>query len=105
MPIDSQTTVAEAKKAYLDNASYAETGDALKARQFATAIRALLLLVPQSHASEETTVEFNLIVLRKELDDVNQWIRDHAPPPPTHTQPVAGTRSRTTIASFRDFRN
>ena len=91
-----------AKSAYLANADYAETGDALKAGQFVTPCRSLLVLLPSVHQTEEQSTEFNLPAIRLEKEAAEQWIRENGVAPrPTPATPV---RSRTTVASFERFR-
>jgi len=71
-------TLAEAKAAYLANADYADgSGDLTKAAAFRTACRSLLVLLPQTSASDRHSVTMSVAAIERELNLVQGWIQEH----------------------------
>jgi hypothetical protein len=92
--LNSSSTRQEILDAYADNASYAEDGDATKARAFITACRILLLKIPRrvargGPASEEIEMEPRLIM--DQIDEAKRWLAMNAP--------------RQESVQYSDFRN
>lgn len=72
--LDSTSTIAEAKAAYFDNASYEEDASAAKARAFVTACRFLLLMLPKrSKHGSAGEVELDPVQIRQQLVAAQSW--------------------------------
>lgn len=95
--LTSSSTLAEAKAAYFDNASYYEDASTSKALAFITACRFLLLWIPKHaarHGGEE--LDFDPEVLRSEQAEARQWLSQ---------QSSVGGTGRTKFVGFAgDFR-
>lgn len=81
--INANTTIAEARAAYLANCSYAEDGSLSMARAFESAILALQMLQPKKSTSGGGTgesVEFDQATMSLRLSEVRTFIAAMAPP-------------------------
>ena len=68
-------TLATARAAYLDNASYDADSSATKCRLFIVACRQLLVLLPSSATGPQGTVaEFSMESVRVELSLAQAWL-------------------------------
>jgi len=70
------STLAAAQAAYLVNADYAETASASKAAAFASACRALLLLLPSAATQGDRSTTFNMQAIREEMLAARQFIQE-----------------------------
>lgn len=95
--IDSNSTAAEIRAAYLDNCGYAEDGSVAKAKAFITACRALLLVLDKLRASEGNQVQHNPELIRQEMAEAQAWLANHS-------EAAADAGPRVTRPSFRTFR-
>lgn len=67
------TTLADAQTAYLANADYAEVASASKASLFASACRALLLLMPKQASQGDVSTQFDMTLVREEMAAAIQY--------------------------------
>ena len=75
--VSTYTTLTTAKTAYLENADYADgLGDLTKAYDFRSAVRALILLLPQQATVGGNSTTMSIASLRQELERVDRWIRE-----------------------------
>ncbi len=73
--LTSASSNAEIEAAYIDNASYQEDADAVKARAFVTACRVILLKRPQRVGQgNKLNLEYNLELVEKQLQAAQQWL-------------------------------
>jgi hypothetical protein len=72
--VATYSTLTEARTGYLANADYAETGDLTKAKNFASACRALLLLMPVSAQHSGEIAEFQPSLIADEMRKAQAWI-------------------------------
>lgn len=73
MAIDAATSLQEATREYLTNAGYREAASVPQALAFATACRALIILLPQSSMAGGKRADFSIPDLRQELDRAERW--------------------------------
>jgi len=76
--LSSASTLAQIQDSYDDNASYEEDGSLSKAKAFSTAVRMLLRRIPEESRQGGDSIRFRPEVLRKELDEVQEWIARNA---------------------------
>ena len=93
--LTSSSTLADAKAAFFDNASYEEDASTSKASAFITACRFLLLMIPRSHKHGDDEQEFSPSMIKAEMDRARAWLDLNS-----STASVGATRS----ASFEGFR-
>ena len=74
MGIDSASSLDDVRAAYIDAADYEETGDAAKARQFVTACRALILLLPKNVGYGSESVGLSVPEIRAELQTARRFL-------------------------------
>ena len=72
-PLSSASTYAQIKAAYLDNASYAENKSTAEAATFITACR-MLMLNPSRTGHGKASMEFNLEMIQKQLQEARAWL-------------------------------
>jgi hypothetical protein len=101
MALSSSNTLEQIEAAYIDNASYAETGDASKCRAFITACRILLLKTPKQSGTRDGNVMLSPDLIQKEKEAAEAWLASNSSPTAADGQSV-GTVVR---ASFRNCRD
>jgi hypothetical protein len=73
--LTSASSNAEIEAAYVDNASYQEDADPVKARAFVTACRIILLIRPQRTArGNAVSLEYNLELIKEQLQEAQRWL-------------------------------
>ena len=79
MSLDANSTLAEWRAQYEENIDYDLTGSEAKARLLVQACRVLLVRLPQmsSHAGM-STVQIDLAVLQRQLDDATRFLAARA---------------------------
>jgi len=97
MDMATYSTFSAARTAYLSNADYADDGDLDKARDFRSACRALLLLMPAETSNDATATRMSPQLIEKQLATVDQFIGDRLPA-------VADAVGRTMLVNMEDFR-
>jgi hypothetical protein len=92
------TALEEHQAAYLANADYDEDGSLAKCRAFITACRSLLVCLPSRMARGQAgNLEWNVEVLKGELDRAQEWLALH------DDAPIAGAAVRyLDLSAFRD---
>ena len=73
--LSSSSTLAQVEAAYDDNASWLEDQDLAKAKKFSEAVRILLRRSFSSATKGGNSVSYRISLLRKELDNVTDWIQ------------------------------
>ena len=76
MSLDSKSTFADIKASYMDNASYEEDSDILKAKRFITACRFMLnpTFLPQVTEHSGERVELFLESVERQLKDAQAFV-------------------------------
>lgn len=72
------TTLSDARTAALANADYASSGSAAKARAFADAVRAILILLPSASSQQASSVTWSISDLREMLADAQNYAAQSA---------------------------
>jgi hypothetical protein len=75
--LTSNSTIAEVKAAYVDNASYDEDGSVTKARAFITAVRIMLSWPKRERlggGGSASEFEVDTIELRRQLDEAKDYV-------------------------------
>ena len=72
--VDSSSTIAQIVAAIADNVSYDLPGDITKAREFAAAVRLMLLKFPKMSSQDRASVEYDQATLKEMLDDALSWL-------------------------------
>lgn len=96
--LNSSSSFAEVKAAYMDNASYAEDNSVTKAAAFITACRFLTLLLPgRASKGRQQEIEFtaNLETIEKQMNAASVWL---------DSANAGASGSQFTYADLRDFR-
>lgn len=94
--LDSTSTLAEIRAAYLDNGSYYEDADRTKARAFVTACRLLLLKLPKRSELSDSELELEPRIIQEEMQAAQQWLASHP------DELVGGGLVFASFESFRD---
>jgi hypothetical protein len=95
MTLNSATSRDEVLAAYLDSACYAEVGNVALCRQFITACRCLLILIPKraTHGSGRAEeIETSPELLQQQIVDAGRWLSAN------------DTTTQTTFSDFSNFR-
>jgi len=92
--LTSSSTWADITAAYYDNAYYEGDSSGATAKNFVQACRFLLLKLPKrsNHANRNET-EFDIALIRGQLDDAKEWISTNA-----------STTGGVTFSDFRSLR-
>jgi hypothetical protein len=97
MALNALSTLDEINAAYAENASYLEDGSPDKARQFITACRLLILMLPRRATkggrNQGEEIELQPQLLKDQIDEARRFL----------TQ-VAITYGPTTVFSIENFR-
>jgi len=95
--LNSASTRADTLAAYKDTASYAEDGDAGKARAFITACRLLLLILPKRAMHGGTAggeqIDLNPELIAAQITEAKRWLIGNDTSTP-----------QTTYSDFSNFR-
>lgn len=71
-------TLIEVRQAYVTYADYEETGSQADCRAFITACRRLLVMLPSaSTGTQQTSQEFDVALVQKQLDAARVWLASH----------------------------
>ena len=98
MALDKNSTFADVKAQYQDNAGYDITGSVSSARLFIEAIRHLRGVVRAQRATGvDGGGEFEMATLDQEMKDAREYVRDN-----TSITTVGGAVIHTDMRSFRD---
>lgn len=93
------STLAEIQAAYADNGSFEEDASPAKARAFITAGRLLLMRLPTSSGHSGNQLQFNLQLIRQEMERARQWLAASST-----TGADGSQQSPARYASFHNFR-
>jgi hypothetical protein len=97
--VDSSSTYAQARAAYLDNLSYAEDNSTAKASAFITAAEAMLFLDPMQTGRDGTAFVIDKQSVREALTRARQWLSARG------GASASAQTSRSRHLSFEDFRS
>lgn len=97
--LSGSSTLAEIQASYADAASFEEDASPAKARAFITAARLLLMKLPASSGHSGNQLQFNLQLIRAEMDRARQWLSTNG-----STGADGSQQSPARYASFHNFR-
>lgn len=78
MAINSSSTLADVRAAFIDNATYAADDSPAKCREFIAACHALLITVPNRSSrggTEGDVIEFDMALVERRLKEAEAWLQ------------------------------